>query len=60
MKFIELTKVSLGKIYVNPSDISWVTEYEGENLVGLSAGGDNFIKVSEAPEEIVKLLEECE
>ena len=60
MKLIELTKSSIGKIYVNPSDISWVTEYEGENLVGLSADINDYIAVLETPEEIVKLLEECE
>ena len=60
MKLIELTKPAGGKIYVNPSDISWVTEGEGVNLVGMSSGEDNYVWVTETPEEIVKLLEECE
>ena len=60
MKIITLTKASGGKLYLNPSDISWITKGEGVNLVGMSGGEDNYAEVTETPEEIVKLLEECE
>ena len=47
-------------IWINPEQITWVNENGNHGVISFVGGEENYIQVTEAPEEIVKLLEECE
>lgn len=63
MKIIELTEVYFGEVIgtvlVNPKIICWVKGRQTYSVVVISLDGEDYFTVSETPEEIVKLLEEC-
>ncbi|MDB3972860.1 hypothetical protein N9391_01115 [Gammaproteobacteria bacterium] len=63
MKFIKLHSMHCnGALWINPKQITWVNENRnGDNgVISFVGSEENYIHVTETPEEIVKLLEECE
>lgn len=47
-------------VWINPCDVSAVRRYRGYGVLYVDVGELNRLVVSETPEEVVKLLEECE
>ena len=45
-------------IWINPEQITWVNENGNHGVISFVGGEENYIQVTEAPEEIVRLLEE--
>ena len=64
MKLVKLHSMyGNSAMWINPEQVTWVNENEngkGKHSVISVGDQENYIHVTETPEEIVKLLEECE
>ena len=61
--FIKLTDLEGKSIFINADQIMWITPYSARGYIEASIidmGREAYVKVSESPEMIVKLIERSE
>ena len=66
MKLIKLTLADLhgqegGRpVWINPKNVCWVNGHNGSGVITFIGDDSGYLPVKETPEEVVKLLAECE